>query len=55
MLMSEEIQRMAVDHRPSDEIKKVAVEQDMLTLRDDGLEKVGLGMTTLDEILRVVA
>jgi len=55
MLMSEEIQRMAVDHRPSDEIKKVAIEQDMLTLREDGLEKVRLGMTTLDEVLRVVA
>ncbi|MEE8331612.1 MAG: ATPase, T2SS/T4P/T4SS family [Acidimicrobiia bacterium] len=55
MLMSEEIQRMAVEHRPSDEIKKVAIEQDMLTLREDGLEKVRLGMTTLDEVLRVVA
>jgi type IV pilus assembly protein PilB len=55
MLVSEEIQRMAVDHRPSDEIKRMAVEQGMTTLREDGLEKVRLGLTTLDEVIRVVA
>jgi type IV pilus assembly protein PilB len=54
LLMSEELQRMAVERRPSDEIKAVAVEQGMLTLRQDGMEKVKLGMTTLEEILRVV-
>jgi type IV pilus assembly protein PilB len=55
MLVSEDVQRMAVDHRPSDEIKAVAVEQGMTTLREDGLEKVRLGLTTLDEVIRVVA
>ncbi|MEX0825177.1 MAG: ATPase, T2SS/T4P/T4SS family [Acidimicrobiia bacterium] len=54
LLMSEELQRMAVERRPSDEIKSVAVEQGMLTLRQDGMEKVKLGMTTLEEVLRVV-
>lgn len=54
LLVSEEIQRMAVERRPSDEIKKVAVEQGMITLRRDGMEKVRLGMTTLEEVLRVV-
>jgi type IV pilus assembly protein PilB len=54
LLMSEELQRMAVERRPSDEIKAVAVEQGMLTLRQDGMEKVKLGMTTLEEVLRVV-
>ena len=55
LLVSEEIQRMAVDHRPSDEIRAVAIDQGMRTLREDGMEKVRLGMTTLEEILRVVA
>ena len=55
MLMSEEIQRMSVERRPSDELKQVAIEQGMMTLRDDGMEKVRLGMTSLDEVLRVVA
>jgi type IV pilus assembly protein PilB len=54
LLVSEEIQRMAVERRPSDEIKAIAVEQGMLTLRQDGMEKVKAGMTTLEEILRVV-
>ena len=54
MLVSEEIQRMAADRRPSDEIKKVAIEQGMNPLRADGLTKVGLGLTSLEEVLRVV-
>ena len=54
LLVTEEIQRMAVERRPSDEIKHLAVEQGMLTLRQDGMEKAKLGMTTLEEVLRVV-
>jgi type IV pilus assembly protein PilB len=54
LLVSEEIQRMAVERRPSDEIARVAIEQGMLTLRMDGMAKVKQGMTTLEEVLRVV-
>jgi type IV pilus assembly protein PilB len=54
LLVSEEIQHMAVERRPSDEIRRMAVEQGMRTLRQDGMEKVRLGMTTLEEVLRVV-
>lgn len=54
LLVSEEVQRMAVERRPSDEIKRLAVEQGMKTLRQDGMDKVKLGMTTLEEVLRVV-
>jgi type IV pilus assembly protein PilB len=54
LLVSEEIQRMVVEHRPSDEIRRLAVEQGMRTLRQDGMEKVKLGLTTLEEVLRVV-
>ena len=52
--MSEDLQRLAVDRRPSDEIKRLAVEQGMVTLREDGLEKARLGLTSLEEVLRVV-
>ena len=34
---------------------KVAQEQGMITLRDDGWAKVRLGNTSVEEILRVVA
>jgi type IV pilus assembly protein PilB len=54
LLMTEEIQRMAVERRTSDDIKRLAVEQGMQTLRRDGMDKVKLGMTTLEEVLRVV-
>ena len=54
LLVTEEIQRMAVERRPSDEIKAIAVEQGMKTLRRDGMDKVKLGLTTLEEVLRVV-
>jgi type IV pilus assembly protein PilB len=54
MLMSEEVERLTVEHRGSDEIKRVAIEQGMIELRADGLEKVRLGQTSLEEIQRVV-
>jgi type IV pilus assembly protein PilB len=54
LLVTEEVQRMAVERRPSDEIKRLAIEQGMKTLRADGMDKVKLGMTTLEEVLRVV-
>ena len=55
LLVSEDIQRLAVERRPSDEILKVAVEQGMRTLWQDGLEKVASGLTSVEEIMRVVA
>ncbi|MGH8935153.1 MAG: GspE/PulE family protein [Acidimicrobiia bacterium] len=54
MLITEDIERLAVERRSSEEIKKVAVTQGMRTLREDGLAKVRLGSTSLEEILRVV-
>lgn len=55
LLVDEEIQRLAVEHRPSDEIKAAALEAGMTTLWQDGIEKVGAGVTSLEEIMRVVA
>ncbi|MBT8197510.1 MAG: type II secretion system protein GspE, partial [Acidimicrobiia bacterium] len=54
MTVTEEIQRLTVERAASDDVKRVAIEQGMLTLRDDGLEKVKLGQTSLEEVLRVV-
>jgi type IV pilus assembly protein PilB len=55
MTVSEEIERLAVARASSAEISRVAQAQGMLTLRQDGWEKVKLGMTSIDEIMRVVA
>ena len=54
MLVSEEIERMAVERAATDEITKMAVSQGMRRLREDGLEKVRLGITSIEEVLRVV-
>ena len=54
MLMSEEIERLAVDRRSSEELRKVAIEQGMRSLRDDGMEKAVAGTTSLEEVLRIV-
>ncbi|MGZ8593017.1 MAG: GspE/PulE family protein [Actinomycetota bacterium] len=54
MLMSEEIERLTVERASSDTIRAVAIEQGMQTLRDDGLEKARIGMTSIEEIARVV-
>jgi type IV pilus assembly protein PilB len=53
MPVSEEIERMAVSHASASEIKKVAVAEGMVALREDGLQKSAQGLTTLEEILRV--
>lgn len=54
MAVTEEIQRMAVEHRPSDDIKRMAITQGMRQLFDDGLKKVEQGHTSLTELRRVV-
>jgi type IV pilus assembly protein PilB len=55
MAVSEEIERLAVARSSSAEIARVAREQGMLTLREDGWAKAQLGHTSVEEILRVVA
>jgi type IV pilus assembly protein PilB len=55
MSVSEEIERLAVARASSAEIGRVAREQGMLSLRQDGWAKAKLGLTSVEEILRVVA
>lgn len=54
MPMSEEIERLTVERASSDTIRDIAVEQGMQTLRADGLVKAGHGLSSLEEIARVV-
>ncbi len=54
MPITEEIEKLTVEGASSEVIKKVAIEQGMLTLREDGMEKVRAGLTSIQEILRVV-
>jgi type IV pilus assembly protein PilB len=54
MAVSEEIERMAVERATAVDIARVATEQGMRSLRIDGMEKARLGVTTVEEIMRVV-
>lgn len=54
MSVTEDIERMAVAGASSVDIKNVAVEQGMRSLRLDGMDKVMEGITSIEEILRVV-
>ena len=54
MPITEEIERLAVERRSADEIGRIARGQGMTTLRHDGMSKVLMGETSLEEILRVV-
>jgi general secretion pathway protein E len=53
MLPDDEIRRMIVANESSNIIASYARKNGMKTLREDGLEKVLSGVTTLDEVLRV--
>jgi type IV pilus assembly protein PilB len=52
--MSESLERMAVEHASADDLGRQAVAEGMMTLRDDGFAKVGMGLTSIEEVMRVV-
>jgi type IV pilus assembly protein PilB len=54
MVRSEEIERLAAERRSAEEIGRVARQQGMRTLREDGIEKVLAGVTSIEEIMRVI-
>jgi type IV pilus assembly protein PilB len=54
MNVSEEIERMIIHQASIAEVERMACEQGMRTLRQDGLLKAIQGITTLEEVLRVV-
>jgi type IV pilus assembly protein PilB len=54
MKMSENLERLTVENASADELMRSAIDEGMLTLRDDGFAKAKMGMTSLEEVLRVV-
>ena len=53
MTLSDEIRALTIDRASADVIRATAVQQGMRLLRDDGLEKVRLGVTSIAEVARV--
>lgn len=53
MIMSEEIRELTINGASADQIRQIAVEQGMRTLQQDGIDKVRMGHTSIQEIARV--
>ncbi|MEA5115033.1 MAG: type II secretion system ATPase GspE [Geobacteraceae bacterium] len=53
LLVDPQICSMIIRRAPSGEIKEYALAKGMKTLREDGLDKVAAGITTIEEVLRV--
>jgi type IV pilus assembly protein PilB len=54
MLVTEAIERLTVERKSSDEISRVAQAEGMKGLREDGIDKVLQGRTSIEEIARVI-
>ncbi len=55
LTVTEEVERLIVERGHSEDLKKMAIAQGMLTLRQAGLAQVRAGLTSIEEVLRVVA
>ncbi len=55
LTVNEEIERMIVEHAHAEDIRKAAIADGMLTLRQAGLMGVAAGLTSVEEVLRVIA
>jgi type II secretion system protein E len=53
MLTTNELRQLAHDRASTWKVKQMAVDQGMMTLRDDGWRKVLHGITSVDEILKI--
>lgn len=51
--VTEKIGRLVLEHKPSTDIEKQAIEEGMITLKQDGYLKAVEGITSMEEILRV--
>ncbi len=52
--MTEKIETLAIARKPASEIKNTAIQEGMITMKQDGLIKAIKGITTVNEVLRVV-
>jgi type IV pilus assembly protein PilB len=55
LTVNEEVERMIVEHGHAEDIRKAAIADGMITLREAGLMSVAAGVTSVEEVLRVIA
>lgn len=54
MLITDEIRALIMERADAARVKKMAVSQGMLTMRESAMSKVFRGITSIDEVIRVV-
>ncbi|OIP73559.1 MAG: hypothetical protein AUK08_03235 [Candidatus Pacebacteria bacterium CG2_30_36_39] len=54
MVLNEEIRDAIMERKDAEEIAQIAIKNGMTTMMDDGIEKVKEGITTIEEVLRVI-
>ena len=54
LTMTETIAQLAVKHASREEIERAAMEAGMRSMWDDGLAKVAAGLTSVEELARVL-
>ena len=54
LLMDDDLEALAAQNAPRDEIERSAVEKGMRSLWDDGIAKAAAGLTSVEELTRVV-
>ncbi len=52
MLMNEEIRGLIIEKAITSKLRSAALQHGMRTLRDDGLDKIKKGLTTIEEVIR---
>ncbi len=55
LIMTDNIENTVITRKPSSEIKKEALKEGMITMKQDGLMKAIRGVTTVNEVLRVIS
>ena len=53
MVVDDSIRRLTDTRKSSEDIKKAARSGGMITLREDGIDKIKKGLTTIEEVLRI--
>ncbi len=54
MVMNDRLRSLAVTGAPTEQLRDAAIEDGMRTLKQDAIQKVLEGVTTFEEMLRVV-
>ncbi|BBA36514.1 general secretion pathway protein E [Methylocaldum marinum] len=55
LVISDAIRRLVMSHAQSRQIEELALQEGMYTMYEDGLRKAVMGLTTIEEVLRVTS